>query len=156
ITALGIGSGDEVIVPNFTIIASANMVMLAGAKPVLVEVDADTWCIDHNQIEEKITPRTKAIMPVHMYGHPCNMDAIMDIARRYNIHVIEDAAEAHGAEFRGRRAGSFGDINAFSFYGNKILTTGEGGMIVTDDDKLAERSRLLRNQGFREPRFIHD
>jgi perosamine synthetase len=156
VAALGIGSGDEVIIPNFTIIASANMVILAGAKPVLAEVDPDTWCIDPAKIEEKITSRTKAVMPVHMYGHPCEMDQIMDMARRHGLYVIEDAAEAHGAEFRGRRVGSFGHVNAFSFYGNKILTTGEGGMVVTDDDALAERARLLRNQGFREPRFVHD
>jgi len=154
--ALGIGPGDEVIIPDFTLIVSANMVILAGARPVLVDVDPGTWCIDPGLIEEKITPRTKAIMAVHMYGHPCDMEAIMEIARRHKLYVIEDCAESHGAEVNGRMTGSFGDASCFSFYGNKILTTGEGGMVVCKDDKVAERLRLLRNQGFRQPRFVHD
>ena len=156
LVALGIGPGDEVIIPDFTLIVSANTVILAGAKPVLVDVDSKTWCIDAGLIEAKITPRTKAIMVVHMYGHPCDMEAIMEIARRHNLFVIEDCAQAHGAEVNGKKAGSFGDVSCFSFYGNKILTTGEGGMVLCRDEKLAERLRLLRNQGFQEPRFVHE
>ncbi|MGB6064392.1 MAG: DegT/DnrJ/EryC1/StrS family aminotransferase [Desulfomonilaceae bacterium] len=156
LVALGIGPGDEVIIPDFTLIVSANTVILAGARPILVDVDSKTWCIDPALIEAKITPRTKAIMAVHMYGHPCDMEAIMGIAKRHNLFVIEDCAQAHGAEVNGKKAGSFGDASCFSFYGNKILTTGEGGMVLCRDEKLAERLRLLRNQGFQEPRFVHD
>lgn len=155
LVALNIGQGDEVIVPDFTLIASANMVILADAKPVFVDVDPQTYCIDANLIEEKITPNTKAIMPVHMYGHPCDMDAIQAIADRHNLAIIEDGAEAHGTEYKGRMVGSMGDCAAFSFYGNKNLTTGEGGMVVTDSDDLAERLRLLRNHAFEKPRFVH-
>lgn len=154
--ALDIGPGDEVIIPTFTLIVSANVIVQAGAKPVLVDVDPRTWCIDPALVEEKITPRTKAIMAVHMYGHPCDMPALQAIAERHNLHIIEDGAEAHGAEVNGQRVGGFGIANAFSFYGNKIITTGEGGMILTDDHAVAERMRLLRNQAFREPRFVHD
>jgi perosamine synthetase len=153
--ALGIGPGDEVIIPDFTLIVSANTVILAGAKPVLVDVDPKTWCIDAGLIEAKITPRTKAIMVVHMYGHPCDMEAIGKIARRHNLFVIEDCAQAHGAEVNGQKAGSFADAACFSFYGNKILTTGEGGMVLCRDEDLARRMRLLRDQGFQEPRFVH-
>ncbi len=155
LVALGIGPGDEVIVPDFTLIVSANTVILAGAKPVLVDVDPKTWCLDPERIEEKITPRTKAIMPVHMYGHPCDMPAILDIARRHGLAVIEDCAEAHGAEIAGRRVGTFGDAGCFSFHGNKILTTGEGGMVLVRDAALAAKLRLLRDQGFEPPRFVH-
>jgi perosamine synthetase len=154
--ALGIGPGDEVIIPDFTLIVSANTVILAGAKPVLVDVDAKTWCIDPALIEAKITPRTKAIMVVHMYGHPCDMEAITDVARRHNLFVIEDCAQAHGAEVNGRKAGGLADVACFSFYGNKILTTGEGGMVLCRDKGIAERLQLLRNQGFQEPRFVHE
>lgn len=154
--ALGIGPGDEVIIPSFTLIVSANMVCLAGATPVLVDVTPDTWCLDPSLIEAKITPRTKAIMPVHMYGHPCDMDAIMAIARRHHLLVIEDAAQAHGATYRGRRVGGIGDVGCFSFYGNKIITTGEGGMVVTSDAGAAERAAMLRNQAFGEERFVHE
>jgi perosamine synthetase len=153
--ALGIGPGDEVLIPDFTLIVSANTVILSGARPVLVDVDPRTWCLDAKRVEEKITPRTRAVMPVHMYGHPCDMPAILDVAKRRGLFVIEDAAEAHGAEIAGRPVGSFGEAGCFSFYGNKILTTGEGGMVVTDDDRLAERLRLLRNQAFEERRFVH-
>jgi len=155
LVALGIGDGDEVIIPDFTLIVSANVVILAGARPVLVDVDPQTWCIDPGKIEEKITPRTKAIMAVHMYGHPCDMTAIMKIAGRHDLYVIEDCAEAHGAEVNGKKVGTFGHVAGFSFYGNKILTTGEGGMVLCNDDKLSERLRLLRDQGFEEPRFVH-
>lgn len=146
--ALEIGYGDEVIVPCFTLIANANMVILAGAKPVFVDVDPRNWCIDPAQIKRRITAKTKAIMPVHVYGHPCNMVAIEDIAGQYGLHVIEDAAEAHGAEYRGRRAGGLGNVGCFSFYASKTLTTGEGGMVVTRDAQLAERMRIIRSQGF--------
>jgi perosamine synthetase len=154
--ALGIGAGDEVIIPDFTLIVSANTVIQTGATPVLVDVDALTWCIDPTLIEAKITPRTKAIMAVHMYGHPCDMVAINEIAQRHNLYVIEDCAEAHGSEVNGQRVGSWGDVGCFSFYGNKTLTTGEGGMVVCKDAALADKMRLLRSQGFREPRFVHD
>lgn len=153
--ALGIGPGDEVIIPDFTLIVSANMVILAGARPVLVDVDNKTWCIDPKLIEAKITPRTKAIMAVHMYGHPCDMDAITAIAKKYNLFVIEDCAEAHGAEVNGVKVGCLSDVACFSFYGNKILTTGEGGMLTCNDEDIAKRLRLLCNQGFQEPRFVH-
>jgi len=154
--ALGIGAGDEVIIPDFTLIVSANTVILSGAKPVLVDVDPRTWCIDPDLIEAKITSRTKAIMPVHMYGHPCDMEAIGNIARRHGLFVVEDCAQAHGAEVNGRKCGSFGDAACFSFYGNKILTTGEGGMVLCREKEIAERLQLLRNQGFQEPRFVHE
>lgn len=154
--ALGIGPGDEVIIPDFTLIVSANTVIQTGARPVLVDVDPRTWCIAPEAIEEKITPRTRAIMAVHMYGHPCDMEAILEIARRHDLSVIEDCAQTHGAELGGRKLGSFGDAACFSFYGNKILTTGEGGMVLCRDDGLAKRLRLLRDQGFQTPRFVHE
>lgn len=155
LVALGIGRGDEVIIPDFTLIVSANVVILAGARPVLVDVDRETWCIDPAKVEERITPRTRAIMVVHMYGHPCDMRRIMEIARRHRLYVIEDCAQAHGAEVEGRKVGTFGDAGCFSFYGNKILTTGEGGMLVCNDKEIGARARLLRDQGFEEPRFVH-
>jgi len=143
--ALGIGKGDEVIVPTLTFVATANTVTYCGANPIFVDSHPEYWCINPEKIEEKITPRTKAIIPVHLYGHPCNMDRIMEIARNYNLYVIEDAAEAHGAEYKGRKVGSFGDISCFSFYGNKMITTGEGGMCLTNNEELAERMRNLRD-----------
>ncbi len=145
--ALDIHQGDEVIVPSLTFIATANSVTYTGAKPVFVDSDPETWNIDPNLIEEAITPNTKAIIPVHLYGHPADMDPILDIASSNKLAVIEDAAEAHGAEYKGEKVGSIGDIGIFSFYGNKIITTGEGGMIVTDDSHIAERVRLLRDHG---------
>ena len=154
--ALGIGPGDEVIIPAFTLIVSANTVCYTGATPVLVDIRPDTWCIDPDLIEAKITPRSRAIVAVHMYGHPCDMGAICDIANRHGLSVIEDAAQAHGARWRGRPVGAIGDVGAFSFYGNKIITTGEGGMVVTSDQALADRSALLRNQAFEEERFLHN
>jgi perosamine synthetase len=156
LVALEIGPGDEVIIPDFTLIVSANTVIQVGAIPVLVDVDPVTWCIDPARIEEKISSRTRAIMVVHMYGHPCDMTAIVTIARRYGLKVIEDCAESHGAEINGRKTGAFGDLACFSFYGNKIITTGEGGMVLCNDGKLAERIRLLCNQGFQIPRFVHE
>jgi len=148
IVALDIKQGDEVIVPAFTSIASANAIRYTGAKPVLVDSDIHTWNIDPNKIEEKITNRTKAIMVVHIYGHPADMDPIIKIAKKYNLYVIEDAAEAHGAEYKGRKVGGIGDIGCFSFYANKIITTGEGGMVLTNDDQIAEKIDRLRDQGF--------
>ena len=153
--ALGIGKGDEVIIPTFTMIATSNAVIYSGAKPVLVDAEKETWNMNPSLIEEKITKKTKAIMPVHTYGHPCDMDAINKIAKKHNLLVIEDAAESHGAEYKGKRTGSLSDAAAFSFYSNKIITTGEGGMIVTNNEKVAEKSKLLRNHAFIEPRFLH-
>jgi len=153
--ALGIEPGDEVIIPSFTLIVSANVIILCGAKPVLVDVDPETWCLDPSQIESKITKKTKAVMAVHVYGHPCEMDALMVIAKKYNLKVIEDCAEAHGAEVHGKKVGSIGDVGCFSFYGNKLLTMGEGGLLITNDAAVAKRAKLLRNQAFEEPRFVH-
>ncbi len=147
LTASGIGEGDEVIVPDLTFIATANTVTYTGAVPVMVDCNSAYWGIDPELIEANITPATKAIIPVHLYGHPCDMDAINDIARKHNLFVIEDAAEAHGAEYRGKKVGSFGDIACFSFFGNKIITTGEGGMCLTDDAEIAEKMRILRDHG---------
>lgn len=148
LAALGIGKGDEVIIPSFTMIATAYAVCYVGAMPVFVDADPDTWNIDVNKIEEKITPRTKAIIPVHLYGNPCDMDALCDIARRHHLYIVEDAAEAHGAEYKGRKTGSFSSIGCFSFFANKNLTTGEGGMVVTDDEALYNRCRYFKNMCF--------
>jgi perosamine synthetase len=157
IDALGIGPGDEVILPAFTIISCIGQLIRCGAKPVLVDSDPRTWNMDVEQIEAKITPRTKAIMVVHTYGLPVDMDPVLDIARRHQLHVIEDAAEAHGQTYRGRPCGSFGDISTFSFYPNKLVTTGEGGMIVTNDDQLAAACYSLRNLCFQpQKRFVHE
>ncbi len=145
--ALSVGPGDEVIVPDLTYIASANAVSYCGAKPVFSDVDPVTWTLNPEDVARKISPRTKAIMPVHLYGHPVDMDPILDLAKEHNLYVVEDAAEAHGAEYKGRRVGTLGDIGVFSFYGNKIITTGEGGMIVTNNTELASMSRLLKGQG---------
>ncbi len=147
ILALGIGPGDEVIVPSLTFIATANAVTYTGAKPVFVDSELATWNIDPNEIEKAITSKTKAIIPVHLYGHPADMDPILEIASHYGLAVIEDAAEAHGAFYKGRSVGSIGDAGVFSFYGNKIITTGEGGMVVTDNVDIAEKIRLLRDHG---------
>lgn len=148
LAALEIGFGDEVLVPDFTLIADSNMVILTGAKPVFVDVEPETYCIDPAKIEEKITPRTRAILAVHMYGHPCDMDALTAIAEKHGLAVIEDAAQAHGTEYKGRKAGGLGRIACFSFYASKTLTTGEGGLVVTDDADLAEKCRILRSHGF--------
>ena len=145
--ALGIGPGDEVIVPSFTFISTANAATFTGAKPVFVDSEPSTWNINPVEIKKAITAKTKAIIPVHVYGHPANMDPILDIAREYNLAVVEDAAEAHGALYKGKKVGSFGDMGMFSFYGNKIITTGEGGMIVTDNEELAEKIHILRDHG---------
>jgi len=147
LVALGIGAGHEVIVPSLTFIATANAVRYAGAKPVLVDSHPDYWCLDPAAIERAITPKTKAIIPVHLYGHPCDMEPIADIAKRHHLYIIEDAAESHGAEYKGRKVGSLSDIACFSFYGNKIITTGEGGMCLSDDEGLVQRMRVLRDHG---------
>ncbi len=155
--ALDIGPGDEVIVPDFTMIASAFAVMYTGATPVFVDVSEDTYNINSDLIEAKITKRTKAIMPVHIYGHSCDMDPILAIARRHGIAVVEDAAEVHGATYKGKRCGAIGTISAFSFYGNKIVTTGEGGMVCTDDDATAKRVRSLADLAHStKKRFVHE
>lgn len=145
--ALGVGPGDEVIMPSFTYIATANAVKYCGAIPVFVDNEPDTWNVDSTKIEEAISSKTKAIIPVHIYGLPANMSEIMKISQKYGIPVIEDAAEAHGAMWEGKRVGSIGTIGSFSFFGNKIITSGEGGMLVTNDEKLYERMKFLRSQG---------
>jgi len=154
LAALDIGPGDEVIIPTFTMIATPNSVRYTGARPVLVDSELKTWNIDTSKIEEKINKRTRAIMPIHTYGHPCDMDAIMKLARKHKIHVIEDAAEAHGAIYKGRKIGSIGNAACFSFYANKIITTGEGGMVTTNDKKLAEKMQLLKNHAFSHERHF--
>ena len=148
LVSLGIGKGDEVIIPTFTMIASAFAVCYTGAKPVFVDADKDTWNIDVTKIEEKINSRTKAIMPVHIFGKMCDMDAIVTLAQKYNLYIIEDAAEAHGAEYKGKKAGSFSDIAAFSFFANKNITTGEGGMVVTNNEELYLRAKYFKNVCF--------
>jgi perosamine synthetase len=145
--ALGIQEGDEVIMPTLTYVATANAAVECGAIPVFVDSDPLTWNVDPNAIEAAITPKTKAIIPVHLYGLSCDMTAIMNISERFGIPVVEDAAEAHGAAWNGKRVGSFGKAGSFSFFGNKIITSGEGGMIVTDDKDLYNRMKLLRAQG---------
>lgn len=147
LVALGVAAGDEVIVPTLTFVATPNAVSYCGATPVFVDSEAGTWNIDPALVESKITPRTKGIVAVHLYGHPAKMRELKEIARRRKLFLLEDAAEAHGAMCDGQIIGSIGDAAAFSFYANKIITTGEGGMFVTDDDRLAERARLLRGQG---------
>lgn len=157
VQALGIGEGDEVIMPTFTIISCAMAVTKLGAVPVLVDSDVHTWNMNAEQIESKITPRTKAIMMVHLYGLPVEVDNVLALAKKYNLKVIEDAAEMHGQAYKGRPCGSFGDISTFSFYPNKHITTGEGGMVITDDEELAERCRMVRNLCFRKDiRYVHD
>ena len=148
LVSLGIGKGDEVILPSFTMIASAFAVCYTGAKPVFVDCDKDTWNIDTTKIEAKITPKTKAIMPVHIFGNPCSMDKILQIAKQYNLFVVEDAAESHGAEYKGQKVGSFSDIASFSFFANKNLTTGEGGGVVMNDEKYYDKARYLKNMSF--------
>lgn len=145
--AIGIGPGDEVIVPTLTFIATANAVTYCGARAVFVDSETETWNLDPVAVEKAITPRTKAIIPVHLYGHPANMGPLLAIAQKHGLKVIEDAAEAHGARYQGKPVGGLGDMGIFSFYGNKIITTGEGGMLVTNDTAYAERARILRDHG---------
>ena len=157
LNALEVRMSDEIIVPTLAFIAVANAVTYCNAKPVFVDSHSEYWCIDPDKIEEKITPKTKAIIPVHLYGHPCDMNAVMDIAEDYNLYVIEDAAEAHGAEYEGKKVGGLGDISVFSFYGNKIITTGEGGMCLTNNEELYEKMRILRDHGMNpNKRYWHD
>ncbi|OXS77037.1 aminotransferase DegT [Lysinibacillus sp. KCTC 33748] len=157
VQALGIGAGDEVIIPTFTIISCASAVVKAGATPVFVDCDLDTWNMSVSKIEEKISKKTKAIMVVHIYGLPTDMNSILALAEKYNLKIIEDAAEMHGQTYEWKPCGSFGDISIFSFYPNKHITTGEGGMILTDDKQIDEKCRSLRNLCFNSKRrFIHD
>ena len=157
IAALDIQEGDEVILPTFTIISCAAPIIRAGARPVVVDSDPLTWNMDTNKIEEKITKKTKAIMAVHIYGLPVDMDPVLNLAKKYNLKVIEDAAEAIGQTYKNKQCGNFGDISTFSFYPNKHITTGEGGMVVTDDKELAHQCRSLRNLCFQPgKRFIHE
>ena len=157
VEALGIGEGDEVILPTFTIISCIHQIIRSGATPVLVDSDPNTWNMDISQIEEKITIKTKAIMVVHIYGLPVDIDPILELAIKYNLKIIEDAAEMIGQSYKGNPCGSFGDLSTFSFYPNKHITTGEGGMVLTDDEELAEKCRSMRNLCFqRKQRFVHD
>lgn len=147
--ALEIGPGDEVILPAFTFFASAGAILLAGAKPVLVDIDPETYCIDVAQLEARITPRTKAIMPVHLFGHPAEMDTILNIAKRHDVRVVEDNAQAIGAEYKGRRTGGIGDVGCLSFFPSKNLGAyGDGGMVVTNDEQLAKHVKKLRTHGW--------
>jgi perosamine synthetase len=147
LVAHGVGPGDEVIVPTLTYVATANCVRYCGGEPVFVDAEPDTWNLDPEQVERAVTSRTKGIVAVHLYGHPARMDDLNAIAGAHGLFVLEDAAEAHGARYKDRRVGGIGDSAIFSFYGNKIITTGEGGMLVTDDDELAAHARQLRGQG---------
>jgi perosamine synthetase len=157
VAALGLGPGDEVILPTFTIISCAAAVLRSGATPVFVDAEPRTWNMDVTQVEAVITPRSRAIMAVHVYGLPVDMEPLLDLARSHGLAVIEDAAEAHGLLYRGRPCGGFGTLSTFSFYANKLLTTGEGGMVVTDEPDLAERCRRLRNLAFQPgKRFVHE
>ncbi len=157
LTALGIGHGDEVIVPNLTFAASANVVIHAGAIPVLVDVSSEHWTMDPCLIESAISSRTKAIMPVHLYGHPCDMGPILDISRKYKLYVIEDCAEALGARYNGRLIGTLGDVGCFSFFSNKVITTGEGGMVSCNDKALNDKMMVLRDHGMsKTKRYWHE
>ena len=157
VSCLRLQPGDEVILPSFTIVSCAQAVTKHGGLPVLVDCDPDTWCLDIEHVAARVTPRTRAIMVVHMYGHPVDMDPLRELADRHGLVLIEDAAEAHGAEYKGRRCGGLGDISCFSFYANKIITTGEGGMLLTDRDDWATHARSYRNLCFRsERRFYHE
>lgn len=154
--SLGIGKDDEVIIPTFTMVATAFAVTYTGAKPVLVDCEKDTYNINPQLIEEKITPHTKAILPVHIYGHPVDIDPILKLAKKYNLYVIEDAAEIHGGKYKNKPAGSLGDIGCFSFYANKIVTTGEGGMIVTNNKRIYEKARQIKDLCHSpKKRFLH-
>jgi len=157
VVALGLGPGDEVIMPTFTIISCASAVVRAGATPVLVDSCSRTWNMDVDKIEARVTPRTRAILVVHIYGLPTDMAPVLALAKKHSLKIIEDAAEVHGQTYNGRQCGSFGDLSIFSFYPNKHVTSGEGGMIVTNDDALAERCRDLRNLCFlKQRRFVHE
>jgi len=152
LAALDVGTGDEVVVPDLTFGATANAVIHAGGTPVFVDIDPDTWTMDPAAFAKAVTPRTKAVIPVHLYGHPCDMDPIMETARTHGLHVIEDCAESLGAEYKGRKVGLIGDIGCFSFFANKVITTGEGGMVVTTSPALHARMELLRDHGMSKTR----
>lgn len=155
--ALGIGPGDEVIVPAFTYIASVNVITFVGAVPVFVDSVRDSWQMDPQDVKKKITDKTKAVIAVHLYGHPCEMDAVCEVCREHNLFLIEDCAEAIGSEYQRRKVGTFGDMACFSFFGNKTMTTGEGGMILTDDKTLIERAARIKDQGLAKDReYWHD
>lgn len=157
LSALGITEGDEVIVPNLTFAATINAVLYTGATPVIVDIEENGWCINPDCVEEAVTERTKAVIPVHLYGQPCDMERLCHIANKYHLFLVEDCAEAHGAEYDKRKVGGFGIISCFSFYGNKIITTGEGGMCLTDDDALNEKMRILRDHGMKKSRrYYHE
>jgi perosamine synthetase len=157
LAALGLQAGDEVIIPDLTFVATANAVAYTGATPVLAEIDADTLCLDPASVKSLITSRTKAIVPVHLYGHPADMDALNAIAEAYGLAVVEDAAEAHGAEYKGRRVGGLGTCGVFSFYGNKVITTGEGGMLTTNDRAFYDHARRLRDHAMSPVRrYFHE
>jgi len=145
LATLGVGPGDEVLVPDLTFVSTANIVRYTGATPVLVDAEPRTWGMDAGDARRKLTGRTRAIIPVHLYGHPVDLDPLLTLAAEHGLDVVEDAAEAHGARYKGRRVGALGRMGAFSFYGNKIITTGEGGMVVTNDPALAERAAFLRD-----------
>ena len=154
--AIGVGDGDEVIIPTFTIASCAFAVQYAGGDPVLADIDEETWCLDPVEVEANITDDTVAIMPVHMYGHPVDMDPILELAYEHDLYVVEDAAQTHGTEYRGQKAGSIGDVGCFSFYANKLITTGEGGMVVTDDPSIAERAEYLQDLAYTaEEPYLH-
>jgi perosamine synthetase len=157
LVTLGIGPGDEVIVPTLTYIAAVNSIAYTGATPVFVDSIRDTWQVDPEDVRRKITPRTKAIMAVHLYGHPCEMDALQKIAREHDLFLVEDCAEAFGTKYKSTMVGGFGDISCFSFFGNKTITTGEGGMVVSNDQTLFERARHFKGQGLAAHReYWHD
>lgn len=156
VACIDLKPGEEVIMPTFTIISCALAIIRNNGIPVLVDSEPRTWCMDVTKIEEKITSKTRAIMPVHIYGHPVDMDPVIEIAQKYDLVIIEDAAEAHGAEYKGKKCGSLGDISCFSFYANKIITTGEGGMLLTNNEEYVEKARAYRNLCFKtERRFYH-
>lgn len=155
--AAGVEPGDEVILPSFTIISCAIAILRLGATPVLVDIEPETWNMDTQQVKAKITDKTKVIMPVHIYGHPVDMDPLLELAQQHQIFILEDAAEVHGAEYKGRKCGAMGDLSAFSFYANKLVTTGEGGMVLTNNEAFAQRAQSYRNLCFKpEARFLHD
>src|SRR4051812_16986950 len=156
VAALELPPGSEILMSASTNIATALAAFHNGCVPVPVDSEPDTWNLDLDRVEELITDRTRAIIPVHLFGHPVDMDRLNEIAARHDLVVIEDCAESHGATVRGRQTGALGDMGCFSFYANKIITTGEGGMVTTNDDRLAERLRLLRNLAFQQPRFYHE
>jgi perosamine synthetase len=157
LAALGLEPGDEVIIPDLTFVATANAVAYTGATPVLADIDAETLCIDPASVKSLMTARTKAIIPVHLYGHPADMNALLEIGDAHGVPVIEDAAEAHGAEYKGRKVGGLGKCGVFSFYGNKVITTGEGGMLTTNDQEFQARARRLRDHAMSpQRRYFHE